>query len=318
MRQFFAASDPAWRWVLILGLRDLRANAARLGELANSEIAHESWSDDAYVYGPLINGLTAAAVNECAQHCEDLFAVLKFLREEFDFAKRMSSYGAGTVTRFGLDLSRRSDEETAGLFLVPSLATVRKGLEQAEDPEASFSAFEGGVRRLSERLRRIIDWYAIYEDFHVQYKHGLKLAMRPYGNPTAEAIEEHRADVSGALFAFTTEPIARMRAGPEQQQGMIFPNLIPEAREHLNALVAERAILRYKMSGPPVDLDDVVGVSRNVFELLRIAATNRLAVSDGLDENGQYRFDLPGESSGKFLSVLLELETAPSLGDFPK
>ena len=28
IRQFFAASDPAWRWVLILGLRDLRQRVA--------------------------------------------------------------------------------------------------------------------------------------------------------------------------------------------------------------------------------------------------------------------------------------------------
>lgn len=318
MRQFFAASDPAWRWVLILGLRDLRANAGRLGELAASESrGHASWSDDSYVYGPLIHGLTAAAVNECAQHCEDLFAVVMFLREQLDFAKRMSSYGAGTVTRFGQGLSGRSDEDLAALFLVPAPATVREGLEKAKDPDASFAAFEDGVRRLGECVRQIVEWYSIYEDFHVQYKHGLKLAMRPYGNPTAEAIEERRGDVSGALLAFTTEPIAKMIAGPQQQQGMIFPNLIPEAREHLTELVNERAILRYKMSGPPVDLDDVVEISSGVVQLQRIAATNRLTITDGLDEHSQYRIDLPGEKGDETVSVVLELAAAPTLRDFP-
>lgn len=57
-------------------------------------------------------------MNECAQHCEDLFAVLKFLREDLDFAKRMSSYGAGGVTKFGRDLSERSDEEVGRLFFI--------------------------------------------------------------------------------------------------------------------------------------------------------------------------------------------------------
>jgi hypothetical protein len=319
VRQFFAAGDPAWRWVLILGLRDLRANAARLGELASAESGgNQTWSEDTYVYGPLIHGLTAAAVNECAQHCEDLFAVLKFLREDLDFAKKMSSYGAGTVTKFGEGLAKRTDAEIAGLFCVPSAATVKEGLERAVDPAESFNAYEEALHRLGEQVRAVAEWYSIYEDFHVQYKHGLKLAMRPFGEPTAEAIEERRANVSDTLFAFTTERIEQMMAGPAQQQQMFFPSLIPEAQEHLSALVADRAILRYKMSGPAVDLDDVVEISRRVLVALRIAATNRLALTDGLDADSQYCFDLPGPSGKQMLTVRLELAAAPTLVDFAK
>jgi hypothetical protein len=131
------------------------------------------------------------------------------------------------------------------------------------------------VKRLAVRVRAIVDWYSIYEDFHVQYKHGLKLAARPYGDPTQETIEERRRNVKGPLLAFTTDPIEKMITGPQQQQGLIFPNLIPEAREHLSELVADRAMLRYKMSGPEVDLDEVVATSRRVLKLLRVAATNR-------------------------------------------
>jgi hypothetical protein len=318
VRLFFGASDPAWRWVLILGLRDLRANVDRLGNLAASEAGHESWSDDTYVYGPLVHGLTAAAVNECAQHCEDLFAVIKFMREDLSFAKRMFSYGAGTVTRFGRDLAGLGDDEIARLFLVPATDTVKRGLTGAEDPDASFAAFEAGVGRLGDRVRAIAEWYSIYEDFHIQYKHGLKLAARPSGDPNPETIEERRQDVKGPLLAFTTEPIAKLVAGPTQQVGMIFPNLIPEAREHLQELVADQAVLRYKMSGPEVDLDEIVETSRGVLKLLRVAATNRIAISDGLDEDGQYRFDLPGETHDETISVLIDLDAALKLDDFPK
>jgi hypothetical protein len=61
--------------------------------------------------------------------------------------------------------------------------------------------------------------------------------MMPFGEPTAEAIEERRANVSDTLFAFTTE---RIMTEPAQQQQMFFSSLIPQAREHLNALVADR------------------------------------------------------------------------------
>jgi hypothetical protein len=171
---------------------------------------------------------------------------------------------------------------------------------------------------LGEQVRSVSEWYSVYEDFHVQYKHGLKLAMTPFGEPTEEAIEERRANVSDTLFAFTTERIEQMMAGPAQQQQMVFPNLIPEAREHLNALVADRAILRYKISGPAVNLDDVVEISRRVLVAQRVAATNRLAVTDGLDEHSQYCFDLPGPSGKQTFTVRLELAAEPTLSEFPK
>lgn len=64
VQQFFAAWDPYWRWTLVLGLRDLRANADRLGRLASERTGQASWSDENYEFGPLVLGLTAAAVNE--------------------------------------------------------------------------------------------------------------------------------------------------------------------------------------------------------------------------------------------------------------
>lgn len=316
VRTFFAASDPAWRWVLILGLRDLRANATKLGELAAAESPEGAgWADDRYVYGPLIHGITAAAVNECAQHCEDLFAVLMFLREDLEFSKRMLSYNAGSVTRSGLKLRELDDEAIARRFVVPTASVVEEGLTLADDAARSMAMFEEAVVRLGQRVRRVVDWYEIYEDFHLQYKHGLKLAMRPYGDPTPEAIAERRSDIGAPLLAFTSEPISKMLRGPNPQQGMIFPNLVPEAQAHLSALVEERAVLRYKMSGPPVDLNEVAEVSGTVVQLLRIAAANRLAVGEGLDE-GTYSFELPGDQRYETVTVVLALDSAPTLRDF--
>jgi hypothetical protein len=76
--------------------------------------------------------------------------------------------------------------------------------------------------------------------------------------------------------------------------------------------------LRYKMSGPAVDLNEVVEISRRILVALRIAATNRLALTEGLDDDSQYCFDLPGPSGKQMLTVRLELAAAPTLAEFPK
>jgi hypothetical protein len=44
-----------------------------------------------------------------------------------------------------------------------------------------------------------------------------------------------------------------------------------------------------------------------------LAASNRIAISDGLDEDRQIRFDLPGDSHPEAISILLELDDAPTL-----
>jgi hypothetical protein len=106
-----------------------------------------------------------------------------------------------------------------------------------------------------------------------------------------------------------------MLKGPNPQQGMIFPNLVPGAQAHLSALVEERAVLRYKMSGPPVDLNEVAEVSGTVVQLLRIAAANRVAIGEGLDE-GTCSFELPGDKRYETVTVVLALDSALTLRDF--
>lgn len=60
LRQFLSAWDPSWRWMLILGLRDLRRNTARLGDLAAETTGSDAWRDDRYLMGPVVLGITAA------------------------------------------------------------------------------------------------------------------------------------------------------------------------------------------------------------------------------------------------------------------
>ncbi len=318
VRLFFSAWDPAWRWVLILGLRDMRANLPRLGQLAHNETGNDEWEDESYLYGPLVMGLTATAVNETAQHCEDLFALLKFLCERTEFVKRMTSYSAGQVTNLGRSLADASNSDIRKFFLIPDPERVKEGMSKADDPQAVIAEVEEGVERLVALTRKVVEWYLTYEFFHVQYKHGLKLPFRPFGGGPlpAETITERQENVTGHLLAFTNENLAAMLARPPGQQGIMVPNAGGATTAHLAQLIEERALLRYQMSGPPVDLDEVVSISRTVTRLLRIAAANRLRVSEGLDNDSQQTFSLPGERDIDTVEVTLELAEPVTLVDF--
>jgi hypothetical protein len=316
VRNFFAAWAPAWRWVLIVGLRDLRANLRRLGEMAATEMDNDSWKADDYVYGPLALGITAAAVNEAAQHCEDLFALLTFARDPMDFVKRMTSYAAGKVTGLSKRLMTEGDDGLRKRFLLPPTAVIEDGLSKAEDPEKAVAAVEEAVKRLLDLVRKVTDWYLTYEFFHLQYKHGFKLPLRPFsGTLPPETIDKRKQDVSAPLIAFTNENLAQMLARPPGQQALMML-LTPETQPHINELIADRALLRYQMSGPEVNLDDVVEISRSVYRLLFLIQRNRLSVSNGPDEDGQQVFYLPGAAANETVEARLEPSTPVLLKDF--
>jgi hypothetical protein len=313
VRRFFAAWDPAWRWILILGMRELRRGPAALGALASAEAnGHGSWAEDTYAYGPLALGITAAAVNEATQHCEDLFALLRFLREPSYFAREMANYRAGKVVEFGSKLVDADDATISRLFLVPDPDTVRAGLAEAVGPEASIAAVEAGRERLGVLVRETAAFYSAYEDFHVHYKHGLKLPLSPFGIPTQEAIEERKADLKAPLFSYTNEPISAMLKRPQQEHGIML-QLGPNQQANVSELIEERNVLRLRLAHD-VDLDEVARRSYMVLRLLTLAQTNRLALGEMQD--GNQTFSLPGEGKWEQVDVLVRLDRVLSLTDF--
>lgn len=317
IRQFFSSWDPTWRWVLVLGLRDLRADLARLGHIAATETGSAEWDDESYVYGPLALGLTAAAVNEVAQHCEDLFALLSFLQEPMDFIKRTVSYPAGKVTRLAKVLLGESDTLIRSRFLVPTSQVIADGLSEAVDPAASEAAAEEAVTRLGALTRNVADWYLAQEFFHLQYKHGLKLPLRPFGSILPPGtVNSRRESLKAPLIALTNEPLTKMLAKPPAQQLIVIPGLVPAIRDHIDDLLKDQALLRYQMSGPEIDLDSVVEVSFTVLRLMRIAADNRLTISNGAGPDSQQVFALPGPGKYDTTHVRLKLTKQVLLGDF--
>lgn len=313
VRYFFGGWDPSWRWVLILGLRDLRANMDRLGRLASEETGNSSWQADDYLYGPLAYGITAAAVNEATQHAEDLFALLSFLREPYRFAAKMGSYEAGKVTGLADKLGRDSDVELAGRFCFPSLDQLEAGLVHAADPAAALDDARRSAERLGSLVRNVVSFYKTYDFFHVQYKHGLKIRLRPFGSLPPRTIGERRDNVSAPLYALTTEPLSKVLKRTPGQRGVSF-QAGPESLAHVTELLADRNLLRLQLAGPPVDLDDVVGHSWTVSRLLRIAEANRLALGR-LDSQGQQSFVLPADDDDATLQVTIAPRRALDLND---
>lgn len=291
----------------------MRSKPVELGSLASREARdNESWAEESYAYGPLTIGLTAAAANEAVQHCEDLFALLKFLREPSFFAKKMAKYSAGKVSEFGRNLEEADDLEISRMFLVPKPETIKAGLAKADDPTKSVQMAEEGRSLLARLVRETAAFYRSHEHLHVEYKHGLKIPMRPFGAPTTEAIEELKTNVSTSVFTYTNESIQEMLTRPPTERLMMMP-LGPTQQANVSSLVEERNLLRLRML-TNVDIDDLVERSYTVLQLLRIAESNRLDL--GQVEDGNQRCHLPGSERWQRITILYETPSPLTLHDF--
>lgn len=231
----------------------------------------------------------------------------------------MTAYSAGSVVNFGRELADASSPRLRALFMIPAEDEVHRGLAKAADPEAAVALFEEGLQRLVAMTRQVSDWYLKYEFFHLQYKHGLKLPFSPFSHRIPEeTVRERRENVSAPLIAFTNEPLSRTLKRPPSQQAIVIPDLGPAVSHHLEELVERRDLLRYQMSGGDVDLDGVVDQSFAIARLLSIARDNRLALSAGLNADGQQAFRLPAQESLESMRVSLQLDRPVDLNSFQK
>jgi hypothetical protein len=220
----------------------------------------------------------------------------------------MAAYKAGKVIEFGSRLVDADDAAISRCFLVPDADTVRAGLIEAGDPEESIAAAEGGRLRLGEMVRSTAAFYRKYEEVHIQYKHGLRLPLRPFGDPTEETIAERKTNVEASVYSYTNESIAQVLWRPVEEQMMAFaPG--PTQQGDLKKLVEERNILRLRLAAD-IDLDEVAERAYRVMRLLAIGQRNRLAVGN-VEEDGGQRFCLSGRRSGS-TSTCSSGSTGPS------
>jgi hypothetical protein len=315
VRQFLSAWDPFWRWILLLGLLDARRNPGRLGNQAAERTGGESLREDEYLFGPLVLGLTAAAVNETALHCEDLFALLRFAGDRELFVQRMMSYGAGHVTNFGTSLAKKTAADIRKLYFVPSPQLLSDGLASAEDPRAALATAEEAVLQLVAMTHGVVDWYETYSQFHLQYKHGLTIAFRPFGRVTQEAIEGRKANVSGPVIALSNEPLSEVAKRPNDQKAMIIM-ITPNSQPHLKDMANERNLLHYRLAGSEIDLEELVAASWTIVRLLQILIHNRVALIDGPAHDGMQLFKLPAPGLHGTVDVYLRTTTPITLDHF--
>lgn len=248
---------------------------------------------DSFIYGAGTRGLLSSALNETVMYCEDLFALVKFIREPEYFAKRVVQYKAGKVIRVASQLAEMPEDNLLKLWMVPD----RFHLESVGSVDA-LNRYDDGCRNLISLVGDICQHYLKWCRFHNHYKHGLKIPMIPYNRTLPEeSIAQFKEVISTNLWTYDSSSIREASAAGRLKKGMMLPDLSPELRPHMVALQEEGNLLRYHYEGS-IDIDTCLQVGQKILLLIDLLLGNRDNLVDA-SLNGSNTFQLPQHSDGR-------------------
>lgn len=275
--------ETEWRAVLLEGLlRLMREREALVADLQllpeNPEHANN------YLHGVLPRGLAAAALNELAMYCEDLFALLRAMHHRGDFAREILGYRGGTVTRLGQVLRDADDDTLLRAFYVPPVEIICDTADA--DNTQVVQNLRHGMGMLLTQVREIAGWYFDNAASHTRYKHGLQVHLRTFGDLPDEEVEKRRTATAATVITMTNQQ-------PSSGRGGLMFQAPDELLGYLGALYQNELLLRVEMQLPATDLVDLARLGWVVAGLQHTLVQNRLAVLDGPDATGQQDLWLP-------------------------
>ncbi len=183
-RCFLHGYYASWRLAEVLTIKKLvEQRHTFYADIAADIGQHDDRDGSATIAQEIHHGLYFDAIAHCVQYVEDLFALIRASRRPQAFIRSVITYKAGEITNeirtFTTDRKRIGQA-----FHFPQDLTL-------PTPDGR-KAYEHGITNLTNWTADLVRFFKDYEFFYNQYKHGLKVAMRPFNKYTPEQVEQDR------------------------------------------------------------------------------------------------------------------------------
>lgn len=319
---FFNGYELTWRLTKLLSLRMLLEKRSDLSSYLQSYYGLPR-ADNNYIYGPATNGTIFSAIAEVVMYCEDFFALLKFIREAEYFVQKIIQYSAGKVTNVADRIEKSSEADILKAFMVPDVAYLQSIFSASPQPESekveSLEQYSSGTSKIIQYVRETVATFRQYEFFYNQYKHGLTVALKPFGSfkLPPETILQRQVELTGDLVCYDNDTIEAVFNRTSASPTLMFPDLGPNIMPFISQLMAERNCLRWHPS--KANINDLIEAARKVAVLISCLIHNRCDFIQPCNPNCN-TFSLPSEKTGYPLSTfhfsIAPISQALTLGEY--
>lgn len=298
MGTFLSNQYLMWRIVSVKSIRKIILTA---DEFYTDILPEEITQDEDVVNNEIRNGWLYEAMAQSEQAIEDLFSLLKNSTDIAYFAKNVVNYRATEVKNYIWNFKYDDIEYFMEQFKLPFF-----DLDDAEawgEHQDVFEEYKKSVLLMQDYLKRLIQYHKHYYLDYCQYKHGMAVALKPFGK--AHTAEEKRENLlEGALMTFDNYSIGkRMKNGTPP---LLAFTLTPEVQPFLRSLHDEQNLLHYTTH--LINVDEVVKITEMAYTLESVVWENLLKRSNITDEDTIHEWAFPLENYRRHIVIGFPVE----------
>lgn len=276
-----------WRLVKILSVKKILNDKYNFYfDLKNNFKTRDDNDGDATIAQEITNGLYFDAISQCVQYIEDLFALVKASKQPDFFIRNVISYKAGEVTNLIRSYNPKHKllaEDFHFPYKIPGEQSV-------------VNLYHEGLSIFITLIMDIVQFYKQYEFFNNQYKHGLAVAHRSFGNifPNELLAEDKLSGVKPfiAVYDNMNLNIATSKGRASVKQGIFLPVFTNNVRIVISSLEKENNFLRFvQPDHAKFSFELIEEIARKVSYCMNIFIFNYTHKINPIDK--QNKFQLP-------------------------
>jgi len=300
IERFFVSYFPSWRLQQILTIEKLlQEKFSFYPSIISDTKQSDDLTGDSTIAQEITHGLLFEAISNCVQYIEDLFALLKAGENKDFFIKNIITYDAGKIENFIKQPC--SEEKMCKLFYFPLF-------KEEFDNKEVYAAYTSSISQLHSWISELKEFHSKHQFFYKQYKHGLTVALRPYGLYNDEQIQKAKDnDFNPYLAAFDNLALNKLKYKKDRLDGYVFmPCFTDNVRPHIPELMKEDNLVRYIFPPRETNIEKIKDIAFKVRESLNIFTNN---IIQTVREENPYKMQMPSVEKGKVFQFSFDVLT---------
>lgn len=301
MKIFASNQYLYWRVAAVKSIRKIIFNADDFYSDMMDEISAVQPSDVSENVQPDIvnnqirNGWLFEAVSQAEQGIEDIFSLLMNSKDIAYFAKNVVVYPAGEIKKYIWHFDTESIEHIMLEFGLPYFP-----LDEPWENLEVYKGYRDAILLIQHYLKELIAFHKKYYLDYCQYKHGMAVALRPFGKEQTKNEVDVKEPGKGFLMTFDSYTVGRRQKFSEALPSMGLL-VTEEIQPYVSRLHEEGNLLHYTMHD--VDIDEVVAVTEKAYSLLNVVWLNLLKRSELSEKDSVQEWVFPVEDYRKHMII---------------
>lgn len=304
INKFISAYYSEWRFIQVLSIqKQLAEKYSYFKEIIEEIKETDNSAGDKTIAQEITNGLLFDGIQQSIQYIEDLFAFINASSKKEYFIRNIIQYKAGKIEN-SISSFKNSKDLVCKYFHFPNYP--KSDMESERDKEI-MEVMDEGISRLGIIVEEIIEYYKKHKFFYNQYKHGLSIALRPYGDYNEEQIELDKKGQFGEKSIIALDSLNFKNASRNQygNEGYLFmPAFSENVRPLIPILQKENNLLRYVMSPKDTTIEYIVEIARKTKRCIQILINNFRSV---INDEVKFHLRLPAMNDDEVIEFQIDI-----------